>query len=899
MAYALVGTAGAVSTGTAGAAVTPAYGTGESRTANNLLILTVLTTGSATLPAAPAGWSVAKQQAGTSCSASIFYKIAAGADAAPTVALIASAIHNAQLKEFSGGPTSAPLDQTAGIAGTTTPLVATTGGVDALAGELVIGCGGAINSAARANTMTHTINNAAGDVETTNGATSTVSHYDFTHGFTTTKAAADSDSFAFVTTQLTGAVVAMASFKLLTTVYTDSGSGTITGSGSGTESYGIFYNDSGDATLTASGKGFETVTDYDAVIDLDNPVSHWKLGDPNTALDRKQVTDLPATSGPIATASGLVTNNGKRVLDSFLDASAPRDLPTYNAAWSAPAVFGEFTPKTTVVGAITGIASNPTSAHYPSVSRADLRLFATVVTKPADGSWFELLARVQNPNSGTLNAYLLVGFANSGTDTIELWKVVGGSFSSVAVFQSADYSAGDIFVLDLNGTAISAYKNGVQIGSTITDSSVTGAGTVGFRLLDNTGALDSFGIGGDQSNQGIGTASAQFIVGAATGLGLPYEGPHTLEAWVKPLIDGDGKFVSRGNTALSMLNSGAGTEVSVAFDYQDSVGGTPALFGLTRMSVNGIHHVVGTHDGSTVILYLDGVEIRRVTGVNGNASLPTIPPHIIEARAGSWPRAVVDEVAWYSGALSAARVLAHYQAGTIDFYDALIDEDNPVSHWKLGESGAASAVDRKLKLDLVASNQGFTGSAISASGLLANNGVSAATEMQDHQVFTPPSTVYTFYTSPAWSAELWFKANVLASSTVIKKLVVGSGIQVNITGTLTVISTDAGGVTRFYTSTNTFTTGQTYHVVATHDGLTLNLYVNGVLWASGPCVGLQDADRGIIIGNAANNSNNPDLVIDEVAWYNTALSLTRVQAHYVRGGGILAPTTPNKLVCVA
>src|SRR5947208_10797726 len=111
MAYALVGTAGVVSTGTAGAAVTPAYGTGENRTANNLLILTVLTTGSATLPATPAGWSVAKQQAGTSCSASIFYKIAAGADAAPTVALIASAIHNAQLQEFTGGPTSAPLDQ--------------------------------------------------------------------------------------------------------------------------------------------------------------------------------------------------------------------------------------------------------------------------------------------------------------------------------------------------------------------------------------------------------------------------------------------------------------------------------------------------------------------------------------------------------------------------------------------------------------------------------------------------------------------------------------------------------------------------------------------------------------------------------------------------------------------
>src|SRR3954470_17999843 len=226
MAYALVGAVGAVSTGTAGAAVTPAYGAGSSRTANNHLILHVLTTGSATLPAAPAGWSIAKQQAGTSCSASIFYKVAAGADAAPTVALVAGAIHNARLSEFSGGVAVTPLDQTAGVAGTATPLVATAAAADVGVGDLVIGCGGAINSAARTNTMTHTINNAAGDVETTNGATSTVSHYDFTYGFTTTKATANSDSFAFLTTQLTGAVIALASFKIPVTVFTDSGSGT-------------------------------------------------------------------------------------------------------------------------------------------------------------------------------------------------------------------------------------------------------------------------------------------------------------------------------------------------------------------------------------------------------------------------------------------------------------------------------------------------------------------------------------------------------------------------------------------------------------------------------------------------------------------------------------------------
>ena len=102
MAIALLGTIGTVSVGGSGASVTPAWGSSENRTAGNLLVLTVATTGSATLPAAISGWSIALQKAGTSCSVSIYYKVAAGTDAAPTVPAVTSAIHNARLAEFSG-----------------------------------------------------------------------------------------------------------------------------------------------------------------------------------------------------------------------------------------------------------------------------------------------------------------------------------------------------------------------------------------------------------------------------------------------------------------------------------------------------------------------------------------------------------------------------------------------------------------------------------------------------------------------------------------------------------------------------------------------------------------------------------------------------------------------------
>jgi hypothetical protein len=189
------------------------------------------------------------------------------------------------------------------------------------------------------------------------------------------------------------------------------------------------------------------------------------------------------------------------VLDSFTDASAPRDLTAYNAAWSAPVFTAEPSPKTTG-GGITSVAGT-SSAYYPAVSQADVRVFATVTTKPADGNWFELLARVQNPGAGQ-NCYALVGFANAGTDSIELYQFTAGAGAFLGVFQAADYSAGDTFALDISGvsplTVATAYKNGVQIGTVSNLSFVNGAGSVGVRLADNVGVLDDFGIGSGTSD---------------------------------------------------------------------------------------------------------------------------------------------------------------------------------------------------------------------------------------------------------------------------------------------------------------------------------------------------------------------------------------------------------------
>ena len=217
MPIAPVGSAPTVSVGTAGAAVTPAYGTGANRSLNNLLLLLVSSGGSATFPAAITNWPIWLQQAGTSCSASLYYKIATGADAAPTVPVVASAVHNAVLFEFSGAAAISPGDQKIGGSGTASPVVATAPAVDATARELLVAVGGAFHATSRTNpALKHTLNNGVGaGTSTDNDSTTAASHYAFVYGITTSNAAADSDSMAVTTTQLTGAVLLLASFKAL------------------------------------------------------------------------------------------------------------------------------------------------------------------------------------------------------------------------------------------------------------------------------------------------------------------------------------------------------------------------------------------------------------------------------------------------------------------------------------------------------------------------------------------------------------------------------------------------------------------------------------------------------------------------------------------------------------
>ncbi len=186
--------------------------------------------GNTTLPTTPGGWSIAAQQAGTSNgSTTIFYKIAAGADASPTIAAATGTTWYAQLGEFVGNASVSPLDKVGSVNNNspTSPVSLSTSAGDTTANELIVYSMCFVMGASVTLTNTTTLNNGATATDTNNGGVSTFQHYSFGYGVTTSNSIADKATATWTGANVSKLDIAAASFKIggtLTSNYTAVGS---------------------------------------------------------------------------------------------------------------------------------------------------------------------------------------------------------------------------------------------------------------------------------------------------------------------------------------------------------------------------------------------------------------------------------------------------------------------------------------------------------------------------------------------------------------------------------------------------------------------------------------------------------------------------------------------------
>jgi len=302
------------------------------------------------------------------------------------------------------------------------------------------------------------------------------------------------------------------------------------------------------------------------------------------------------------------------------------------------------------------------------------------------------------------------------------------------------------------------------------------------------------------------------------------------------------------------------------------------------------HHAVATLGPAGMALYVDGVLAASRTDTTTGES------YIGYVRVGRdnltyWPdspasygiEADVDEAAAYTVQLSASRVAAHHAAGGTAGYADEVLADAPFVYHRFEEPGAvdASGNDRHGSYTgsvTVGRPGALAGDTDTAVGIGARNQMVNAGDLFDRTGRAP------------FTVELWARPTVVDADyrpLVMKE--VASGARQGWTLTH---QNQYGLVFERWrdnvlegTSTGVALTPDTwYHIVATYDGTTGRIYVDGTLRASATmALDLVDTTDPVRIGGWPYDYVAFAGDLDELALYERALSAAEVDAHYRSG----------------
>lgn len=204
--------------------------------------------------------------------------------------------------------------------------------------------------------------------------------------------------------------------------------------------------------------------------------------------------------------------------------------------------------------------------------------------------------------------------------------------------------------------------------------------------------------------------------------------------------------------------------------------------------------------------------------------------------------------------------------------------DNPLSYWRLNESSGTAAADA------VGANTGtYVGSpTLGASGALADATLKAVTLSGSSQYISVPDAA-SLDTGDVMTLELWVKRTTLGTLQVLVDKGTSS-YRLQLSTADTVQLTRAGTVIATSTVALSDTT-QFHHVVATKNGATVKIYINGVDRTGAVSnQTLLDSPDPLRIGTASPTAaNHAAAAVDEVAVYGSALSPARVLAHFASG----------------
>ena len=225
----------------------------------------------------------------------------------------------------------------------------------------------------------------------------------------------------------------------------------------------------------------------------------------------------------------------------------------------------------------------------------------------------------------------------------------------------------------------------------------------------------------------------------------------------------------------------------------------------------------------------------------------------------------------------------------LPYAETLAATSGLVNWWRLEETGTVAA-------DSKGTNAGtFTGGPTRVAGLIAGGAGFARNfdGVNDLVDLTPAA----FGTPAQFSVETWVRIDTQKTGAGLHFLITNSLDDMNDGFSLWIDAANrpqfaiARGATTRATALSSLalTPGTAYHLVASYDGATARIYVNGIERAAAPYPGgiVYNAARELYLGRQSKTLNRGvrwlDGSLDEVALYSSALTPGAVQSHYDSG----------------
>lgn len=309
-----------------------------------------------------------------------------------------------------------------------------------------------------------------------------------------------------------------------------------------------------------------------------------------------------------------------------------------------------------------------------------------------------------------------------------------------------------------------------------------------------------------------------------------------------------------------------------------SISNFPIVTSMADILDGNFHFITGTWDGSTIRLYVDGT--LQGTQALATPANNTRPLNIGFAAGAGTPqrffRGVVDELEVFNRALSESEIRSIFNAGSAGKCKSAgncVQTPSGALGWWPGDGNANDLVGTRtgtLQNGATATATGKVGQAFSFDGVNDFVGLGS------------------FSAGAQWTLEAWVNPASLPTN---RRAILGGMNDCNDWALVLqdgkwgmAIKPSSGACTETVSSGVTAVINTWYHLVATNDGTTARLYVNGELKGSGAvAAGATGTTAGTYLGgNVCCTEFFPGLV-DEAAIYNRALGLAEIQSVYNAG----------------